>query len=221
MATLPADITRFMNNARMRLTGATDGVLQQELFSVMDEFFKGSNVWNEDIELFIPGMQPAGTIYQLAPASPALIDKLLWVFEKPTDTSIGRGARIGAYMGTPGEMTLRLQPSSDTTYIATVALTVDDPLDRSGYVQFPAWVLARYRDALLDGLLSRMMTQPSKPYTNPQMAVFHMRKFRQATASARVEWTRNNNYGAQAWAFPGGFSGGSQRGGRSGWGGPA
>jgi hypothetical protein len=210
-----------MNNARLRLTGATDAVLQQELFAVMDEFFKKSNVWNEDIEVEIAGGAPAGTIYQLAPAAPALIDKLLWVFQKPDDTSIGRGPGVNAAMSTPGELTLQLQPSSDVVYIVTVALTVADPLDRSGYVQFPAWVLAKYRETILDGLLGRMMTQPSKPYSNSQMAVFHMRKFVQATASARVEWTRNNTYRAQAWAFPGGFSSGTQRGGRSGWGGPA
>ena len=221
MATVPADIARLMNNARLRLTGATDAVLQQELFSVMDDFFKGSNVWNEDINVTIPGMDAAGTEYQLAPEAPALIDKLLWVFQQPTDTSIGRGPAITAAMSTPGVLTLKTQPSSTVVYIVTVALTVADPADRNGYVQFPAWVLAKYRETILDGLLGRMMTQPSKPYTNSQMAIYHLRKFKQATASARVEWTRNNTYRAQAWAFPGGFSGGSQRGGRSGWGGPA
>ena len=36
-----ADITRLMNNARDRLAGATDPLMQRELFNVMDEFFKG------------------------------------------------------------------------------------------------------------------------------------------------------------------------------------
>jgi hypothetical protein len=215
-----ADITRLMNNARSRLSGATDGVLQQELFNVMDEFFKKSNVWNEDIEVTIPGMDPANTVYQLAPAAPALIDKLLWVFQKPTETSIGRGPGVNAAMSIPGELTLRLQPSSDVVYIVSVALTVADPLDRGGYVQFPAWVLAKYRDTILNGLLGRMMTQPNKPYSNTQLSVFYMRKFVQETAAARVEWTRNNTYRTQAWAFPGGFSGGTQRGRSNGWGGP-
>jgi len=217
---VPADVQRLMNNARSRLSGATDNVLQQELFAVMDDFFKKSNVWNEDIEVTIPGQDPAGTIYQLAPAAPALIDKLLWVFQKPSDTSIGRGSAITAAMSVPGELTLRTQPSSSVVYIVTVALTVADPTNRDGYVQFPAWVLAKYRDDILDGLLGRMMTQPNKPYTNSQLAIFHMRKFVQACASARVEWQRNNTYRTQAWAFPGGFSGGTQRGRSSGWGGP-
>lgn len=214
-----ADITRLMNNARMRLAGATDGVLQQELFNVMDEFFKKSNVWNEDIDVTIPGLDPAGTIYEITSTGSSTIDKLLWVYEIPDSTSIGRGAGVIAAMQVPGELTLRTQPSSPVDYRVTVALTVQDPTLRDGYVTFPAWVLAKYRECILNGLLGRMMSQPSKPYTNTQLSVFHMRKFVQQTASARVEWTKNNVYRAQAWAFPGGFSRGTQRGG-SGWGGP-
>jgi hypothetical protein len=215
-----ADITRLMNNARLRLSGATDILLQQELFNVMDDFFKKSNVWNEDIDVPILGMAAANTIYELAPASPAVIDKLLWVFEVPNSTTIGRGQAIAAAMSIPGELTLATQPSSDTTYRVSVALTVQDPTTREGFVQFPAWVLAKYRDTILNGLLGRMMTQQSKPWTNTQMSDFYMRKFVQETAAARVEWTRNNTYRAQAWCFPGGFSRGTQRGRSSGWGGP-
>lgn len=212
------DIQRLMNAARVRLAGATDDALQLELFATMDDFFKGSNVWNEDISVNIPGQDPANTVYVLTPDSQSTIDKLLWVFEAPVSTTIGRGPPVSALMSTPNEMTLVSQPSSPTTYIATVALTVQDPTTKDGYVTFPAWVLAKYRNVILDGLLGRMMSQPNKPFTNLQTSVFHMRKFNSKVASARVEWTRNNNYRQQAWRFPG-FSSGSQRG-NSGWGGP-
>jgi len=215
---MPADIDRLMNNARTRLPGAIDTGMQLELFNVMDDFFKGSNVWNEDIELSVPGLDPAGTIYELVPTGPALIDKLAWVFTKPTSATISRGSGIAASMQTPGELVLDTQPSSNVTYIVTVILTVQDPTLRNGYVTFPAWVLAKYREAILDGLLGRMMSQPNKPYTNNQLAVLHMRKFKQATTSAHGEWRRNNTYRMQAWAFPR-FAGGTQRG-RSSWGGP-
>jgi hypothetical protein len=79
-------------------------------------------------------------------------------------------------------------------------------------------VLAKYRSVILDGLLGRMFSQPAKPWTNTQLSVFHMRKFKIGIAGARVEWTRNNNYRQQAWRFPS-FAGGTQRG-NSGWGGP-
>ncbi len=215
-----ADITRLMNNARARLAGATDQLLQIELFNVMDEFFKGSNVWNEDIDIIIPGQDPANTQYDVTPSGPSLVDKLLWVFTVDPNEPTARGSQIGAFMSTPGVLTLANQPSSDATYRVTVALTVQDPTKRDGYVTFPAWVLAKYRATILDGLLGNMMSQPQKPWTNTQLSVFHMRKFKNGVAAARVEWTRNNTYRRQAWVFPGGFSRGSQKG-RSSWGGPA
>lgn len=215
---MAADIDRFMRNARTRLTGAVDDVLQLELFNVMDDFFRGSNVWNEDIDINVPGLDPAGTVYELTPTGPALIHNLLWIYQVPDSDTIGRGAAIAGTMSVPGELKLRTQPSSDEVYRVTVSLTVQDPTSRAGYVTFPAWVLARYRDTILDGLLGKMMSQPSKPYTNTQLSVFHMRKFKIGMTAAKVEWQRNNTYRQQAWVFPG-FARGTQRG-RSGWGGP-
>jgi hypothetical protein len=214
--TANADVQRLMNNAMVHLPGATVPVMQQELFNVMTDFFQGSNVWNEDIPLTIPGLDPAGTVYLLAPQQPAQIDKLLWVFTAPNDNSIRRGGAIGAAMSVPGELVLNTQPSSDTDIIVTVALTVQDPADRDGYVQFPAWVLQKYMNVLQDGLIGKMMAHPVKPYTNMQLSVFHSRAFKSGISQARVEWTRNNTYRQQAWRFPISV-GGSQRGRSSRW----
>lgn len=203
-----------MNNARVRLTGATDDAMQRELFMVMDEFFKETNAWMEDIPITIPGQDPVGTIYQIAPQEPANITQLMWVYT-PSESTL-RGSPIAASMSVMGEMVLRNQPSSDQPLIVTVALTVQDPVDRDGLVVFPQWVMQRYGDAILDGLLGRMMTQPNKPWTNNQMSVYHLRKWNAKRAQTRVEIQRNNVYRAQAWAFPG-FVGGSQKGRSSGW----
>ncbi len=210
------EITRLMNNARTRLVGATDDVLQRELFMVMDEFFKSTNCWTEDIPITIPGMDPAGTVYILAPQEPANITQLMWVFTQPAEQNTLRGAAFPAAMSVIGEMTLGYQPSSDQPLVATVALTVQDPVNRDGYVVFPTWIAQRYGDAILDGLLGRMMTMPSKPWTNNQMSVYHLRSFNAKKAQTRVEIQRNNTYRQQAWRFPG-FVGGSQRGRSSGW----
>jgi hypothetical protein len=208
------EITRLMNNARTRLSGATEDNLQRELFMVMDEFMKETNVWQEDIPITIPGQEPPGTVYIIAPNEPANITQLMWVYT-PSDSSL-RGSPVAASMQVMGEMILRNQPSSDQPLIVTVALTVQDPVNRDGYVVFPTWIAQRYGDAILDGLLGRMMTQPNKPWTNNQMSVYHLRKFNAKKAQTRVEVTRNNVFRAQAWSFPG-FAGGSQKGRSSGW----
>lgn len=205
------EITRLMNAASVRLPGATEGALQLELFAVMDDFFKGSNCWREDIVVQVGASDPAGTVYQLVPTGPALIDKLMWVYQTSTQPDILRGPQVAAAMAIPGELTLAVQPSSPISIVATVNLTVQDPTQRDGFVTFPLWVLQRYRDTILDGLLGRMMTQPNKPFSNTQMAIYHTRKFNSGVSHARVETSRNNTYRQQAWRFPG-FAGGNQRG---------
>lgn len=215
-----SDIERFMKNIRVRLPGATDDAIQLEWFNTMDEFFRGSNVWQEDIDMAVPAGDPAGTIYYLTPTAPSLIDKLLWAFQKPDDPNQYRGPQLlGVAMSVPGEVVLQMQPSEEVTYRVTVSLTVQDPVQRDGYIQFPAWVLARYRSVLMDGLLGKMYSQPGKPWTNTQLAVLHLRKFMAGTAQARVDMTRNNVYKQQPWRFPG-FAGGNQRGRSGRWGPP-
>jgi hypothetical protein len=211
MAATGVDVTRFMNSVQLRLPGATVDVIQYELFAVMDDFLKGSNAWQEDIDIEIPANDPAGTKYPIVQSGPSLIDKLLWVFQTPTESNQARGPAVSAAMQIPGELTLRTQPSSPISYRVTVNLTVQDPTTKNGYVTFPAWILGRYRNVLQDGLLGRMMTQPNKPYTNAQMAVWHTRKFISGTSAARIEVERNNTFRQQAWRFPG-FVGGSQKG---------
>jgi len=214
--TANTDVQRLINNVMIRLPGAVLANLQLELFNTMDDFFKGSNVWNEDILITVPGQDPVGSVYLLAPQQPAQIDKLLWIYTKSTDPKGLRGSQVGGAMSVPGELTLNNQPSSALDIIVTVALTVQDPTDRDGYVQFPAWVLQKYNDVIQDGVLGRMMSQPVKPYTNMQLSVYHMRKYGSGVSQARIDWTRNNTYRQQAWRFPG-FAGGSQRGRSSGW----
>jgi len=205
------DIERFMNTARVRLPGATEDALQLEMFQMLDEFFKDTNVWMEDIDMAIPGNDIPGTIYYVVPSTPSVIDRLMWVFGVPADNKTLRGEPVGAVMQVPGELVLGFQPSSTVTYRVTVALSVQDPTQKDGYVSFPAWILAKYRLILLDGLLGRMMSQPNKPFTNAQMSVFHMRKFSTGKAQVRVEVARSNTFRRQAWAYPA-FARGSQRG---------
>lgn len=201
---MSADIIRLITNAQVQLPGAISAALQQELFSVADLFFKTSNIWTESIPFNVPGGDPAGTIYQVTASGNVLIDKLVNVVDY-------NGIPVTAYMSTPGELVLRTQPSSPSSYIANVVLTVADPVQRDGYVSMPDWVLNKYRDVFLEGLIGRMMAQANKPYSNMQLSVYHLRKFTSGMSAARVEAQRNNVFRAQAWRFPG-FGRGSQRG---------
>lgn len=206
------DVLRLMDTARVRLPGATDAAIQLELFTVVDDFLKETNAWMEDIDVLVRGGLPNGTVIELTATGPALINKLMWVTLRPDANNSFTGVPVGGYtMQTPGELLIHAMPSSDTWYRATVSKTVADPTQRDGYVTFPAWILQRHRDVILDGLLGKMMTQPNKPFTNQQTGVYHLRRFISGYSAARVEVQRNNAYRGQAWRFPG-FAGGNQKG---------
>ena len=198
-----ADTNRLMDMARIRLPGAVDAAILVELFSVLKEFFTETNAWREDLKFLAQPTQntvhthPRDFEYIIIPSKGA-ITRLLGVKDES-------GRPIAASMPEPGYVRLSSAPMNPENYIATVTLTVTDPTTREDYPVFPDWIMNKYQKDILDGVLGHMMSQIAKPYTSPQMAGLHMRRFRQAMARAKVEARRGNVYAAQNWRFPGNF----------------
>lgn len=185
-------IQRLMNNVRARCPGAVDAALKQEMFAALDQFFKDSNVWQEEIDFAVT----AGTQkYELTPEGVGAIHRLV-------EVKNGTGTPVLATMEVPGTLLLDTKPSQNGTYTAMVTLVVIDPTNSNDYPQFPDWILLRYQNELIDGVLSRMFSQAAKPYSNERLAVLHHRKFIDAIATARRESRRKNTFGRQRWRFP-------------------
>jgi len=190
------DLNRLMDNLRIRLPGAVDTVLKLELFSVMNDFFQGTNCWYEDIDF------PVTTDtkdYTITPSSIAAPVRLMGVVSSDQ-------FNVKAILGLPSKLTLIAAPTKPDTFTARLVLTVNDPTTRDDYPEFPDWVINKYNNDILDGVLGRMMTQIAKPYTNERMAIYHTRSFRGAVAFAKVEAMHNNLYRGQNWAFPQSFA---------------
>lgn len=182
---------RLMMTIHPHLPGAVDEAIRQELFMMCDEFFKLSDVWREDIDVTLPGGKDVIDIMPFA----GRIERLLYV------TQDGRGVR-GVHM--PDLTTLKFPHASEGSgsYVATVSLTVSDPLTRDAYPIVPYELVQRYNETMMHGILARMMAQPSKPYTNLQMASFYMTKFKGGASRARNSANAGNTKGSQNWAFP-------------------
>jgi len=188
---------RLMNNLRIRLPGAIDDAIKLEVYNTLNDFFQGSNIWREDLDIAITSGE---TYYDLLPTGPCNLVRLIGVVNSDNlkvDALIDLITR---------QLVLALEPTSADTYTAQVVLTVADPLDRDSYPVFPEWVLDLYMNDITDGVLGRMMSQPAKPYSNTQLAAFHTRSFQSAIATARVESNRRYAYGAQRWRFPQAFN---------------
>ncbi len=200
---------RLIKNARVSLPGSLDDAILLELFNVLDQFYRESNIWMENVPFSAFSGDPPGTIYYIEPESVSTIVRLISVVNVD-------GFNQRAFMSIPGEVTFVSpppdhEPAKDYTYTAQVVLSIIDPMQRNGYPEFPEWTLEKYSTGILNGLLGRMMAQPAKPYTNLQLAALHLNAFRRTISIASTESIHRNVGNAQAWMFPQQFSTRSRR----------
>jgi hypothetical protein len=182
--------TRILQNAQIHLPGALDNAIKTEFYNVALEFLDGSDVWREDLKVHVRANK---TAYELSPT--AEVTRLIEFVD-------GNGIPVTATMAEPAVVILNNTPSVDDTFVATVAYKVNG-VDSAGYPDMPDWITSKYLLDLIDGIVARMMAQPAKPYSNPTMAVYHMRKFRNGIATAKAQASGANLFGGQRWRFPG------------------
>lgn len=200
-----ADMTRLMDNARIKLPGALDNAIKIELFSTLTEFFQDSNIWTEDIKFDVNPTtdtyleNPAAFTYELVVLDDGFVNRLMWVMDDA-------GRQQTVIMPVPGSVILQYAPTQAATWTARVAKTVVDPVDSEGFPYCPDWVVSKYGSDLLDGVLGRMMGQIAKPYSSPAVASVHLRSFKQAVNKAKAEAMHGNLYRGQAWRFPRAFA---------------
>lgn len=213
MAILKHDLEQLLNQARVTLVGASEGGLRGAFYDVLSEFFNDSSAWTQDVAF----TALSTTVEYPIQVNEGLIIRLVGVTTPPAaqqqTAGIPSGLFIPALMPEVGTLILKNAPSTTTTYVATVVTNVAQPVDRHGLPQAPDWALPIWHVGLLDGLLGKMMIQPNKSYSNKETGQYHLKRFRDAIARARVSKLRANTNGAQAWRFPQQYRSTSQQGG--------
>ena len=198
-------LDRFMNDLRVRLPGATDDAIYLEVFNTLDEFCKETNAWQERIRLSVNSDHLE---YEIEPEeNRAIIVRLLWVTmatgEDENALSDIRRPGVLASLPRPDLIVFALPPSDEALYYATVALTVIDPVNTNTlFPEIPEWFLVTYSQDLKDGIISKMVSQPSKPYTSREAFLYHGRRFRNAISRVRIAVNHQNTYGTEAWRYP-------------------
>jgi hypothetical protein len=184
---------RLINAARVQLPGALDTSFAAELYAVVDEACRDGFIWRETVTVpFVAGQ----TTYEIMPAGTEIVH----VF------SVSH-ATLSMWNVTTefGTVTLPFTPTaahaSGDPFFVVVALTPAlGSTDIEAFLPQDMW--SEHHRMLLSGLLSRMMLQPAKPYTNPQLGVGHRAAFRQLLVEARHKARTGGIAGAQLWRFP-------------------
>jgi hypothetical protein len=198
------DLKQLLTATNLLLPGASDSGIKVELYEVLTEFFKESSCWTEQVDF---STIADVTDYTLAAVNGGQIIRLAGIVDS-------NNFPVPAFMASPPVISLRDTPNTVQTFTATVIENVKLP--SSGLVpDAPDWLLPKYHNTIRDGLLSRMMMQPEKSYTDLKRATYYDIRFRNGMSTARVDALQRNTMGAQAWRFPLAGRRGSQRGGVS------
>lgn len=188
---------RILNNLRVRLPGAIDSAIKLEVFNTLDELCREARLWQETIPLSVTAANIAAekTEYEIDPSDGVIIG--LMDLRNAADQPV-RGS-----MSTPGVLEFEEIPGSVETYQVTVALSVTEPVRSADDMPvIDDWVWEKHYQTIIQGVLSNMMAQAAKPYSNERLGIFHGRKFRNGVAMARIEALHSNKYGGQTWRFP-------------------
>ena len=196
-------LDKLIGQANVTLTGASDAALRVQLYDTFEEFFDNSNCWKESIDLTVV---PETGEYTLTPVSGRIL-RLNGVYDQNLVPQ-------AAVMPTVGKLQFLYPYTNVQPMTVSVVKTVTDPM-KCYPPHIPEWVLPTHGLGILHGLLGNMMLQPGQSYSNPTLANFHLVKFRDSMAHARVASMRANAIGTQAWAFPQAYRVGGQRGGVS------
>ncbi len=204
MAIDKSDWERLRSDCLNHLTGASQAGIKGELYNTLHELFNDASCWWEVLSVpVLPGVLD----YNVVPTEGGMIIRLAGV-------SDGNNIPQPAVMPTLGTVSILWPVNTAQTFSVTVVKNVSTTTS-DNLPDVPDWVLKLFYRTVLDGVLGKMMLQQNKSYTNDTLGTYHLKRFRDGIAMARVATLKRNTFGAQAWAYPQGFKTKTQRGGVS------
>jgi hypothetical protein len=114
-------------------------------------------------------------------------------------------------MPMPGVMQIGFVPSAEQDVVVFVALQPNEFGCKQAFPGVPDWFWTDYTRTLQDGLIGNMLVQPAKPYSNPQMGQFYLKRFMSGMSIARIQVENGRRFGAQRWTYPQGFAVGRRK----------
>jgi hypothetical protein len=185
---------RLFQQLRVSLPGAVDEVITEELWEVLNDICRDGLVWRETLDVTLV----AGDIDYSVGVDGAEIVKVFSVHHETMDINnvIYEFGTVVFVEGVP-TATDALTPMK---LVVALVPALTPGVDVEAWIPSDLWTLLH--QALLAGVKARMMAHPAKPYSNPQMAVFHLREYRGLKAVEKRRAEVGNRQGAQTWVFP-------------------
>lgn len=219
------DLTKLMQQAIVKLNGASSNAVKAELFDVLTEFFDISSSWQERIDL---DLTPFTARYEIIPSEGQIIRLLCAsgnsLYQNTAalvaaealngGQDVGSWTRLNATLEDPTNSIMHVLNPPNTAQAARVWVVknVVLPTTKDLVPIAPDWVLPKWGRYILDGVLGKMMSTPAKSYSNDALGVYHLKRFQEGISRARTATLSQNTHGAQSWVFPRSYGTHSQKG---------
>jgi len=107
----------------------------------------------------------------------------------------------------PSYIELDIPPSADAatapiTVLMALTLNYQVLEDEANEWPLEEWMYSTFHEAWIDGLQGRMFSQVSKPWSNTQMAQYHMKRFRKFMGRAKQMAEKGYVFNKPTWRFP-------------------
>jgi len=188
-----------------RTPGVVRQVAKRELILAAREFYRDSYAWREVIESVY---WDDGT-YQFTVPTPHSYAEVIQIMQVEVNGSPltpkserpmgdrGDGTPTVWFPTGPDRMEVWPTPEmyEDTLRVRVVLIPDVEA------TELPDIAAAKHYEALLDGVLGRLYAHPAKPYSNPQLGEYHLRRFRNAIGAAAGEF-KQGGFAGQNWTYP-------------------
>lgn len=202
---MSASISVWLRDILPRTPGAVRGVAKREFINTAREFYRQSGAWREVIESTFF----ADDTYQYTVLPEATNGEVIQILSVEVNGQLltakserplgDRGDGTPLYWFPTGPNTVEIWPTPELYDDEVRIRAILIPTDTADTL--PDFSYSKHYDALLDGVLGRLYGHPAKPYSNPVLAEYHLRRFRDAIATAAAE-QKQGGFAGQNWQFP-------------------
>lgn len=202
--------------ARIELPGALDPAIELAFQNTMREFFQQSLVWQEELKVrCLNGRETYPLDNYLRHGrvqwvkSVGLDGAAMGPVANPSDCAPPKepGVPNKYSIAQNSKITVYPEPKFDDTdphYLCAHVALVPPPgtITAAGCGAIPADILMTWYDAILYGVMGRMMSQIAKPYTNLPVAATRLRQFKGKITEGRDIASRGSTFSPTPWRFP-------------------
>lgn len=202
---MSVSISVWLKDILPRTPGIVRAVAKREFINTAREFYRQSGAWREVVESTFF----ADNDYQYTVLPEAVEGEIIQITSVEVNgiplTRVTERPLGDRPDGTPttwfptGLNTVEIWPTpeqyDDEVRIRAILIPTDTA------VTLPDAAYAKHYEALLDGVLGRLYGHPAKPYSNPALAEYHLRRFRNAIGEAAGE-QKQGGFAGQNWQYP-------------------